>query len=128
MSFENLRDFLLSLDLCETCILRYMSTDFNSFEHSLKALNNDDSNIAKKTKRNTCFACLGVFQKKVANEIIENSNLSTYECSTIYSSISIPLTILIRELSIWIELLHRFPENINQSKKDHVQRILTDEK
>lgn len=116
MWIEGMRDFFSNLDLCEICILRYKNTDLSAFENSLTQLDITPKDKRKRQKANVCFACLGIFQENVANEIVEHSNLCMYECNSIYSSISVPISILIHDLSIWIELIRKFPENITDSK------------
>lgn len=113
MWIENISDFLMRSSICEICILRYTNADFHAIEQSLKAYDVTQNEIKKRSKPNICFACLGIFQENIANEIVQNSNLSMYECDSIYSSISVPITILIHELIIWIELMHKFPEYIS---------------
>lgn len=115
MWIKDIGDFLMKSSICEICILRYTNADFHAIEHSLKAYDvTQNENVNKKrSKPNICFACLGVFQENIADEIVQNSNLSIYECDSIYSSISVPITILIHELIIWIELMHKFPEYIS---------------
>lgn len=69
--------------------------------------------ITKKFKSSICVACLGIFQNnymnEIAEEIIENSDLNTYKCETLYTSITIPISLQIRELSLWIALIRKFP-------------------
>lgn len=72
----------------------------------------------KKSKPNICAACLGIFQNnfidELATEIVEKSNLNTYECATLYTGITMPILLLLRELSLWIALIKRFPESIGK--------------
>lgn len=78
------------------------------------------SALSKRRKPNICIACLGIFENDMidalAREILENSELKTYECDTLYTSISIPILLQTRELSLWIGLLKKFPNSINESK------------
>lgn len=74
----------------------------------------------KKSKPNICVACLGIFQNnfiaELATEIVEKSNLNTYECDTLYTSVTMPISLQIRELSLWISLIKRFPDTIGKGK------------
>lgn len=78
----------------------------------------DEPNI-KRAKSNICIECLGLFQNDfldtIAREIVETTELSSYECNTIYTSISVPILIQIRELALWIYLLKQLPGKISES-------------
>lgn len=82
--------------------------------------NGFDEPESKRSKPNQCIACLGLFQDDymdiVAKEIIEKTDLNSYECNTIYTSITVPITVQIRELSLWILLFTKLPGKINESK------------
>lgn len=113
-SHEEIREFLNNLELCSVCILRYVDKlNFNRFQESVVELNN-----AKKKKSNICSVCLGIFQglDLVADEIVNDSSLSSYDSKSLYTSISIPISLLIRDLAIWIALIQRFPGTVDQSK------------
>lgn len=79
-----------------------------------------ENGISKKSKPNICVACLGIFQhtfiEEIATEIIKNSNLSSYDCDTLYTSITIPISLQVRELSLWIALIKQFPKTIEDGK------------
>lgn len=118
MLSKKICEFLSNLELCETCILRYIKK--NDFSRVSSTSENIDFyyNRVKKAKPSICVACLGLLQDigSVADVIVNRSDLCSYECSSLYSSISIPITILIRELSIWIALIKHFPNEIDDSK------------
>lgn len=116
MSSEEFSEFLHNLELCTICILRYTNKiNFNPIENTPENIDNDKP---KKKRANTCVACLGIFQgiDLVADQVINNSNLVNYDSNSIYSSISIPIALLVRELSIWIALIQRFPGKIDCGK------------
>lgn len=73
----------------------------------------------KRSKSNVCIECLGLFQNDylatIAKEIVETTELSSYECDTIYTSISVPILIQIRELALWIHFLKQLPGKISES-------------
>lgn len=79
-----------------------------------------ENGILKKSKLNICVACLGIFQNKfideLATEIVEKSNLNTYECDTLYTGITVPISLQVRELSLWIALIKRFPDSITKGE------------
>lgn len=118
MSTNEIRDYLENFDLCSICILRYGHETLQTVDISKLILENPvDINKTKRLKPNTCSACLGIFQNldSVANEIVANSSLKNYQCESLYSSIQIPIVLLIRELSIWMALIEKFPEQIDGS-------------
>lgn len=99
---------------------RYEYADYHLFEQTFLEFQNESAmEQIKRPKLNICAACLGIFQEldKVAKDIADNSNLPSYECTSLYSSIQIPINLLIRDLAIWIDLLERFPGTIKESKK-----------
>lgn len=108
---EQIQNCLLrELDLCAYCILRFSNKN-SFFEGSFKNTDLDCEIVRKKSKPNICVACLDIFQQidNVVKEIINETELKHYECSTLCSSIHIPMALLTRDLSIWIWLLGKFP-------------------
>lgn len=120
MSTEEIREYLVNLNVCEICVLRYKNVSFLDFSNVLKDLESEaiELNSVKRQRLNTCIACLGIFQTidSVAKELINNSKLCNYECNTLYTSIQIPIALLVRELSIWMALIEKFPGKIDESK------------
>lgn len=88
-------------------------------------MNDEDEPEAKRDRSTICIACLGIFQNDTIDaairEIIENTELHTYECDSIYTSISVPILVQIRELSLWIALHQKFPNSISDS--EFVQKL-----
>lgn len=74
----------------------------------------------KRRKSNICIACLGLFQddaiENVIKQIINTTDLHTYDCETIYTSVSFPILMQTRELSLWIALLKKFPNEVSDSQ------------
>lgn len=95
-------------------------------------MNGDQVNGAKRQRNNICTACLGIFQndlvERTVQDILQNSNLPTYDCDTIYSSVTLPIILQIRELSIWIAMLKRFPDAVDPSRyiDDHLATEIID--
>ena len=120
MSTEEIREYLVNLDVCAICVLRYKNVSFLDFSNVLKDFENEaiELNSVKRQRLNTCIACLGIFQSidSVAKELIDNSTLCNYECNSLYTSIQIPIALLVRELSIWMALIEKFPGKIDESK------------
>lgn len=81
---------------------------------------NGDGVSAKRKKENICSACLGIFQddmiEKTSRKILDETDLHSYECETVYTSVSLPILLQIRELSLWIALYNKFPDAISKSK------------
>lgn len=118
MSSEEISEFLHNLELCNVCILRYTNKlNFNPIENNPETIFSENDK-SKKKRSNICVACLGMFQgmNLVADDIINNSDLPSYDSKSIYSSISIPIALLVRDLSIWIALIQRFPGRIDCGK------------
>lgn len=113
MTTKEICDYLESFKLCSVCISRYNHENNQHVDVPEVVLDNP----IKRFKQDVCAACLGIFQNldSVANEIIENSSLRKYQCNSLYSSIQIPIALLIRELTIWIALMQKFPEQIDES-------------
>lgn len=120
MSTKEIREYLEDLDLCSICVLRYKNVSFQDFSSVVKDWENEatEENAIKRQRLSTCIACLDLFQSinSVAKELIENSSLKDYECSSVYTSIQIPIALLVRELSIWLALIEKFPGKIDESK------------
>lgn len=83
-------------------------------------VSDETASDAKRMKSSVCIACLGIFQNDTIDaaikEIIENTDLHTYECDSIYTSISVPILVQIRELALWIALHQKFPCSISDSE------------
>lgn len=113
---EKIREFLHNIELCEVCISRYINkSNFNLCTSSAESTEDENP---KKKRSNICIACLGIFQEidSVADEIINSSSLSSYDSKSLYTSISTPITLLIRELSIWVALIQQFPGKVDRCK------------
>lgn len=124
MSSEEIAEFLYNLELCSVCVLRYTNKlNFNPIQNTSKSAENDNP---KKKRTNFCVACLGLFEgiDLIADEIVNKSNLASYDCKTLYTSISIPIALLIRELSIWIALIQQFPGSIDCGKNTFINKKL----
>lgn len=119
MSTKEIREYLEDLDLCSICVLRYKNVSFQDFSSVVKDLENEatEENTIKRQRLSTCIACLDLFQSinSVATDLIESSSLKDYECSSVYTSIQIPIALLVRELSIWLALIEKFPGKIDES-------------
>lgn len=128
MSTEEIRKYLQDLDLCAICLLRYKNVSFQEYSSVIKELESeaakdvendaDEENTTKRQRTETCIACLGLFQSinSVAKKLIDTSNLQEYECNSLYTSIQTPIALMVRELSLWMALIEKFPGKIDESK------------
>lgn len=116
MSSKEIAEFLHNLELCEICVLRY--TDKYTFNPNQNTSENAEIDHPKKKRTNYCVACLGLFEgiDFAADEIVTKSNLASYDSKSLYTSINVPIALLIRELSIWIALINQFPGSIDCGK------------
>lgn len=84
----------------------------------------DSGNISKKIKPNVCIVCLDLFQDNtidtVVQQVLEKTDLHSYDCDSIYTSVSLPILIQVRELTLWIALLRKFPEAINDTQPPNI--------
>lgn len=118
MSSTEVADYLHGLGLCAFCVLRYLNkTNFNPAESQTNNGETEPDN-PKKRRSNYCVTCLGLFEviDTVADEIVAESDLASYDSKSLYTAINIPIALLIRELSIWIALVQKFPDSINSGK------------
>lgn len=87
--------------------------------HEQKPNGDSGSNAGdnKRARANICTACLGIFQydmiEQTVQHVLKETNIDSYECDTIYSSVTLPISLQIRELSIWIALMRKFPDVVN---------------
>lgn len=112
------------IQLIQSISLQFQEGSEHSNGENGTIVNDEDEPEAKRGKSNVCIACLGIFQNDTIDaairEIIENTDLHTYECDSIYTSISVPILVQIRELSLWIALHQKFPNSISDSEFDQI--------
>ena len=111
-------NYLRSINCCKVCCLRFLegrTDDFSNVDEALKKLKFNDEKIepdAKRCKENVCVACLGLFTDdflmNVVCQIRECEDLGRFECDSFVASISLPIILHLRQLSIWIDLLAKF--------------------
>lgn len=77
----------------------------------------------KRFKENddACVACLGLFSAKnldtILEQILQNPEIKLYDCDTILTSISVPIVLSLRRLSVWMALIEKFPKVFSLSMK-----------
>lgn len=76
--------------------------------------------IERPDASNICTACLGVFQEDVFNEIAavlrSSVDFNKYDCEKVLASVSLPVSLHLRQLGIWIGLINMFGEAISQDE------------
>lgn len=114
MLAKEIHEYILNLELCHICVLRYKNVDDQNFEQIFEEFQNRKTVEAiKRSRWIICAACMGMFHAlDTVKNIIENSNLTEYDCTSLYTSVQIPINISIRDLSIWIALIEKFPGKI----------------
>lgn len=75
-------------------------------------------------KNQICTACLGVFQEELFAEISENvrknTDLLKYDSEKILASVSLPVSLHLRQLGIWIGLINTFGEVITKTESPDI--------
>lgn len=69
-------------------------------------------------KENPCVICLGLFHRKIIDEISStlktHPDLAKYDCPTISAAFSFPIILQLRQLITWVTLLKKFPGEFDQ--------------
>lgn len=78
---------------------------------------NDDS--PKKLRPNTCVACLGLFEfiDEIVAKVKSSESLQRYEVKRFLSTHSLPVTLDLAQLQLWLALLEKFPGKIDAGEK-----------
>ncbi|XP_058461581.1 putative tRNA pseudouridine synthase Pus10 [Malaya genurostris] len=137
-------NFLRSASCCCICCLRYLkgrTDDFISVQSALDKrgiclddTSTNDEKQAKKMRLSNCVACLGLLEPHFIETLIEqirsSDKLREYDCEGFTTSVSLPIALQVRQLSLWLSLLERFPSRFNScsvpdvSVKDAFKMIL----
>ncbi|EDW75537.2 uncharacterized protein Dwil_GK23763 [Drosophila willistoni] len=126
MKNQELVDYLSSFGVCRICQLRYLKArgseyrdvkkTFQKLEVTVDDLDNDDDDElkqepVKKPRLANCSLCLGLFSDSFQQDLISrilSSDFAKYENQSIVLAISMPLTLQIRQLSMWFALQRKF--------------------
>ncbi|XP_062558792.1 putative tRNA pseudouridine synthase Pus10 [Armigeres subalbatus] len=123
--------YLRSVSCCRTCCLRFLNgraEDFLNVEDGLRKRSispsitdlpsDDDCNPPKRIRENVCVACLGVFDsglmETLLDQIRSSSDFKQYQCQGFTSSIFLPIVFHLRQLSLWIALVEKFPARFSK--------------
>lgn len=91
----------------------------------------EDVCVIKRKKSNACIACLGLFEENCLENVLQtitnHPDIVKFECNTVLTSISLPIILHLRQLSIWFGLLENFPKHFKKGKQlkalFYIQRI-----
>lgn len=114
---HELSDFLLTSGCCRVCVLRFLKPlnidDFLDVETSLanKNISLNDVHRHKKQKLDTCVTCFGLFDfcDEVVTQVKASEQLSHYEVKRFITSYSLPVSLDVAQLQMWLALLEKFP-------------------
>ncbi|KAH8412865.1 hypothetical protein KR009_006352 [Drosophila setifemur] len=133
MKNQELVDFLRSCGVCEVCQLRYLKargSEYKDIKETLRKLNvklneNEENGgsipqcedqPAKKPRLSVCSTCLGLFSEDFQQELLAgilNSDFAKYDCQKIVLAISLPMTLQLRQLSMWYALQRTFGTTVD---------------
>lgn len=133
---NELSDFLSSAGCCKMCVLRFLKPwmdDFLNVEDSLKKVRNfkkltfliyyfnqqkTTEHVDKKLKSNPCVTCFGIcdFIEELLQKIRTDDRLQLYDVNKFLTSFSLPLSLNLAQLQMWLALLEKFPDHIDERK------------
>jgi tRNA pseudouridine synthase 10 len=77
------------------------------------------NNPEKKFKPNTCVACLGLFEfvDEIVSQVKASESLKRYEFKRFLSTHSLPVSLDLAQLQLWLALLEKFPGKIDAGEE-----------
>ncbi|EDW11212.1 putative tRNA pseudouridine synthase Pus10 [Drosophila mojavensis] len=127
MKNQELVDYLASCGVCRVCQLRYLKARGNEYRDMQQTFQRldvkvDDSDLKpsedepneqppKKPRLTICSTCLGLFSEEFQSQLIEGiskSDFGKYDSAGIVLAITLPLTLQLRQLSMWFALQRKF--------------------
>ncbi|EDW03966.1 GH10231 [Drosophila grimshawi] len=126
MKNQELIDYLESCGVCRVCQLRYLKArgnEYRDMQQTFKRLDVKvpDSTIVvdeitdeqplKKQRLSICSICLGLFSEDLQRQVIQgilDSDFAKYDSDGIVLAISMPMTLQLRQLSMWFALQRKF--------------------
>ncbi|XP_057654540.1 putative tRNA pseudouridine synthase Pus10 [Diorhabda carinulata] len=131
-----IKEFLRNLNCCNRCILRYFG--YNQFENGCSTylypetediFSDDVSNDieSKRIKTNPCRACLDLLSNSTMESCVEcfPPGFEQYDINEFTTFISLPISVSIREYSMFISLKDKFPEVYNNLGFSNIQGVKT---
>lgn len=80
----------------------------------------NEERLSKRIKENICITCLNLLHESTINDIlkeIEQSNkMNIYDNSNIVCALSIPISLNLRALSVWLSLINKFPNYFSKGE------------
>ncbi|XP_053684571.1 putative tRNA pseudouridine synthase Pus10 isoform X2 [Sabethes cyaneus] len=125
----DIHGYLQQAGCCRICCLRFLKgrlDDFVDVEEALKkrdipngGVTDVKENASKKFRANICVACLGLLDGRLMETLLEQivtkEALRQYDCQGFTSSVSLPIALHLRQLSLWLAVLERFPDRFNKT-------------
>ncbi|CRL04294.1 CLUMA_CG017392, isoform A [Clunio marinus] len=139
MDFILISDFLDEIGCCRICTLRFLKPNIDDFldvENSLKSkgipINQQCKHETKRPKTNTCVACFNVFNfiDEIIMKVKSSEWLKHYEVKRFVTSYSLPVSLDLAQLQIWLALIEKFPNMFDSERppdisiKDVMKNIL----
>ena len=85
-----------------------------------KNINNDDliEPDAKKMKKNVCVACYDLFEfmDELVMKVKSSELLDHYEVKRFVTTYSLPVSLDLAQLQLWLALLEKFPDSFETGK------------
>ncbi|XP_001356481.3 putative tRNA pseudouridine synthase Pus10 [Drosophila pseudoobscura] len=141
MKNQELVDYLMSCGVCKVCQLRYLrarGSEYNDIHKSLQRLGvkvtedqvEDEDNVIstdeqplKKPRLSHCSTCLGIFSEDFQRELIEGiiaSEFGKYDSEGIVLAITMPMSLQLRQLSMWFALQRKFGSTVHSNSPPDV--------
>lgn len=75
----------------------------------------DSESQAKRLKLNDCVACFGLFNftDEIVSKVKASPELVQYEVKKFLSSYSLPVSLDLAQLQIWLSLIEKFPNTFD---------------
>ena len=121
---EKIIEILENGGACRKCCQRFLGKKQSYLYKTVHQLEMDKMSENKQSKPNPCVVCLGILQDVYmmprVNEIITSIKTSGYDADKFTLSISLPISLSIREHSLWLHLEKAGKDIIdgNLSKED----------
>lgn len=112
MDLKVLSEYLTSIGCCSICVLRFLNPRIDDFFDVLKKTD-EEKFVCKKQKLETCVACFGLFE--FLDEVVLNikgneQELNRYEIDRMITSFTLPISMTLAQLQIWLALIENFPK------------------
>lgn len=139
MDFNLVGEYLNDVGCCRTCVLRFLKPNIDDFldvDYALRKfvslinlfqfkirlngifrqknleISDDVKSEVKRRKPNTCVSCFGLFEfiDEVVMKVKASESLAKYEVKRFLTSYSLPVSLDLAQLQIWLALIEKFPE------------------